>query len=278
MNDIIKTQISRELKAYCDKAGSQNKAATKLGTSSATISQMLAGKWDLIKDDLWRYIGKGIGYSQRKWPVVETKNYKMLKALYTDAKKHSVVYAVVGDAGSGKTLSANEYSRLSQNVFVVECREYWTRKKFLSELLRRMGKNFSGTISEMMDEIMEALKRMDSPLIILDEIDKVKDPVLYFLITFYNELEDHCGIVLQATSYFKKRMLKGVRLSRKGYHELYSRLGRKFISLSAPRSNDIIHICSANGVTDKAKIKEIIEESDNDLRRVKRKIHALKVA
>ncbi len=66
------------------------------------------------------------------------------------------------------------------------------------------------------------------------------------------------------------------RLHKKGYKEIYSRLGRKFIELKGVGSTDVNQICQANRITDKAQIKEIFEDSEFDLRRVKRKVHAIK--
>jgi EAL domain-containing protein (putative c-di-GMP-specific phosphodiesterase class I) len=41
---------------------------------------------------------------------------------------------------------------------------------------------------------------------------------------------------------------------------------------------DITSICIANGIDDNRLVKEVIEDSEMDLRRIKRKIYALKNA
>jgi hypothetical protein len=118
---------------------------------------------------------------------------------------------------------------------------------------------------------------MESPLLILDEADKLSDQVLYFFITLYNQLEDHCGIVLIATDHLQKRINRGLKLNRKGYKEIYSRIGRKFVELHGVGSTDVAQICMANGINDTKQIKEIYNDCEGDLRRVKRKIHAFKI-
>ena len=92
----------------------------------------------------------------------------------------------------------------------------------------------------------------------MDEADKLSDQVLYFFITLYNQLEDHCGIVLLATDYLEKKIRKGLRLNRKGYKEIYSRIGRRFIPLRAVNLTDITGVCIANGITDKNKSRTFI--------------------
>lgn len=145
----------------------------------------------------------------------------------------------------------------------------------MGKLLKCMGVSVSGTtVSEMMDDIVDTLKRKDAPLIILDEADKLTDQVLYFFISLYNQLEGHCGIILTATSFLQKRIERGVRLNRKGYAEIYSRIGRKFVKLPVLNSEDIAAVCVANGLNDTKGINRIINESEGDLRRVKRSVWA----
>ena len=139
-----------------------------------------------------------------------------------------------------------------------------------------MGRDASGlTVNEIMGEVVRQLKMQESPLIILDEADKLSDQVLYFFITLYNALEDHCGIVLAATDHLEKRLKKGLRLNKKGYNEIFSRIGRKCIELNEIGYADITQVCMANGITGRAEIKKIINGTEQDLRRVKRQIHAL---
>jgi len=197
--------------------------------------------------------------------------------LLNDSKQYHIVNAICGEAGTGKTEAIKNFMAANKNTFVLNCNEYWNRKLFLVELLQQMGKDASGfTVGELMNEIVRGLKTTENPIIIMDEADKLSDQVLYFFITLYNQLEDHCGIILCATDNLEKRIRKGLRLNKKGYKEIFSRIGRKFITLRGVSTVDIQAICMANGVEDKKFISRIISESENDLRRVKKMIHALK--
>lgn len=80
---------------------------------------------------------------------------------------------------------------------------------------------------------------------------------------------------MTATSNLKARIEKGLRLNRKGYAEIYSRIGRKFVELPLPNSEDVAAVCVANGVSDTKAINKVIDESDGDLRRVKRSVWAM---
>ena len=275
-----KQSIANALQIYCDRVGSKNRAANTLkGVSSATISQITTGKWDLISDEMWRNVATQIGLTSDTWEIVPTRTFQLMTEILRSAQETSCVFAVTGPAGSGKTVAIRQYAKENRQVYVLSCNEFWNRKVFLQELLTAMGRDWSGlTVPEMMQDVVRTLKTSTAPLIVMDEADKLSDQVLYFFITLYNSLEDHCGIVLCATAYLKKRIDRGIRLGKKGYAEIYSRMGRSIVPLSTVTSTDVMSICAANGIIEKASIKEVVEDAEGDLRRVKRKIQALKIA
>ena len=273
-----KKQISEQLRAYCEQKGSQNKAAASLnGVSSATVSKILSGQWGTIADDMWRSIAGQIGAGKiaEGWQLVPTRAYKAMTFTLESAQRDALVMGVIGEAGSGKTEAIKTYTAGGRNVYHLVCSEYWNRRTFMAKVLQTMGATYSGsTVADMMDTIVDTLKRKESPLIVLDEADKLSDQVLYFFISLYNQLEGHCGIIMTATRYLKARIEKGVRLNRKGYAEIYSRIGRKFVELPLLNSEDVAAVCVANGITEAKTINSIIDEADGDLRRVKRSVWA----
>ena len=273
-----KKQIADQLRAYVEQKGSGNKAANSLnGVSSATISKVLTGKWETIADDMWRSIAAQTGSAETKgWQVVKTRAYEVMTFTLASVQGDSLTAAVIGGAGSGKTEAIKNYTAAGRNVYHMVCSEYWNRRTFMAKLLQNMGAVVSGTtVSDMMDNIVDTLKRKEKPLIVLDEADKLSDQVLYFFISLYNQLEDQCGIMLTATSNLKARIERGLRLNRKGYAEIYSRIGRKFVELPLPNSEDVAAVCVANGVSDTKAINRVIDEADGDLRRVKRSVWAM---
>lgn len=277
MRKLEKQTIVERLIEFCDQKGSQAKAAAALKVSNATVSQMINGNWELIKDEMWRTVSNGIGMQGGNWATVATGGYKRMTSVLDDAQENSLVMAVIGDAGCGKTQAIEHYVKNHRNAYHLQCAEYWNKKNFLQNLCQQMGmRNTYGTVYDLIEDIVRELEKQDSPLIIVDEADKLSDVVLYFFITFYNRLEDHCGIVLCATGYLKKRIIAGERNERKGFAEIHSRVGRNFIGMPQTTSEDIAAICEANGVDDLNAINTICKKSDFDLRRVKRLVHAYK--
>ena len=275
METIKKQRIAVALRNYCDRYGSQAKAAKALKMSSPMISQMLTGDWDKIADQQWHTAAAGIGYKEDRWEAVETADFVRLSAILSDAQENALVMSITGVAGSGKSFTCRHYAEMHRNAYVVSCDSYWSRKDLVEELLTVMGEDTAGlTLAQMTRKAVRHLRMSETPLIILDEADKLSDRVLNAFITLYNQLEDICGIILIATSHLEKKLLSGVRHNKQGYNEIWSRLGRKCVPLAGVSAQDIVMVCEANGVSDGKAIDAIIADSDSDLRRVARKVHA----
>lgn len=274
ITEAQKREIRDTLSLYVQNSQSQRAAAESLNdVSEATIIQILTGKWNNIADKMWRNVAKQIGVGQRQMKLVETLDMQTLFLCFDTAKEESATLAVTGNAGTGKTSVSKMYRQLHRqaNAFYIECREYWNKKTFLSKVLQEMGRSDAGMNAvEMMDAIVREMRRLHQPLLIMDEIDKLPDPVLKFFITFYNELNGMCGFVWLSTNNIEKRMRKGLAANRNGYQELYSRIGSKFIPLHGASNREIEQICKANGITDPEEVNTIINECHGDLRRVER--------
>jgi DNA transposition AAA+ family ATPase len=275
-----KIQTVEALEAFVLQKGSQNQVALGMpGVSAATLTQMRKHNWESISDDMWRRVSKYVGVTASGWNYAETRNSKDLELFFQDGQLFSLVMAITGKAGAGKSETAKKYEAENKNAFLLSCNEYWDKRWFLRELLNKMGKDHAGlTLPEMMHKAVLLLKSLENPIIILDEADKLHDNVLLFFITLYNALEDHCGIVLMATHFLEKRIRRGVAMEKKGYREIYSRVGLRFIELESTSYSDIENICKANGIEDSVIIRTISKDCDGDVRRVRRLVFSNKRA
>ena len=276
-----KGQIQESLKQYVSKYPSQNKAAQSLtGTSSATVSSILQGKWENISDDMWRNLASQLGTSAgTDWQVVETKAYQEMVFAMNDAQTVKNVTWVVGEAGCGKTTTARLFAAEQREAFYVLCSEDMRKSDFVREIARKVGLRTEGySIRELLDRIIDSLVQMDEPLLIFDEADKLTERVFHYFIDLYNRLEDKCGIVFFSTSYIKRRMQMGLRYNKCGYNEIHSRMGRKFFEVERTSPNDVYAICAGNGLNEKqtSAVMKDAEQYDFDLRRVKKAVHKQK--
>lgn len=277
-----KDMIAAALREYVALYPSQNKAAASLkGISAGTVSTILSGRYESISEEMLRAVMEQIRpASTRGWALVETATYQEVQAVLADAQEYRNVRWVTGDAGCGKTTAATAYAAANRDVFTVLCDEDMRKSDFVREIARKVGFRTAGMrIRDILDTAIERIIQLDSPLLVFDEGDKLNDNVFHYFINLYNRLEGRCGIVFLSTSYIEQRIERGVSSNRKGYNEIYSRIGRKFFGLEPVSAVDVAAICRANGLDDRRKVAAVIEETektDFDLRCVKRAIHRQK--
>ena len=247
----MKEQVRSALIAYRSNYPTLNRAAESLqGVSSATVSQLCNGKYELISDEMFIRIATQIGFAFDSWNLHEGKTFKEITFALSDAQAYKNVTWIVGDAGCGKTTAAIEYRRTHRNVFYILCSEDMRRSDFVREIAKQVGAPTDTTnLRDMLENAISMISFLGNPLLVFDEGDKLTDSVFNYFI------------------------------SKKGYKEINSRIGRRFFDVSPTEQNDIYAICQANNLTDRADIEEVLKDarrSDNDLRRVKRCIHRQK--
>ena len=272
-----KQDIRERLREYVRRYPSQAKAVNSLkGTSPATVSVILNGKWESVSDDMWLKISSQLSGTP-DWRLCRTAAFDSLMLYMRDAMDEGSVIWVTGPAGTGKSTAASVFERENRNVFLLTCSEDMHKSDFIRELASRVGVRHIGmTVRETLMAVIDALVRMDSPLLVFDEGDKLTDTVLYYYISLYNALEGRCGMVFLSTNYMQERMRRGLASGRKGYDELDSRICRRFVPLDLISSAEVTAICEANGLTDRAAQETVRREAagcGNDLRRVRKSVH-----
>ena len=280
-----KQGIREMLASYAAGYASQAKAANSLHgvTSPGTFNAIVNGKFDRISDDMFLRIRAAVGSGRAEgWQICRTSAFKDVETLLADAQQYQNVSWVVAPAGIGKTTAALRYAEDNRNVFVLACSEDMHKADFVEELARKIGiRNEGLTVRATLVRIVDELVKMKKPLLVFDEGDKLTDSVMYYFISLYNALEDKCGIVFLSTPFIRRRMSRGLKLDRKGYEELYSRIGRRFVPLSGVTEHEVAAICRSNGLSDERAVASVIREAGElrnsqtefDLRRVKKSIH-----
>lgn len=255
MTQKEKDDIREALRVYAAKYSSQKKAAASLnGVSAGTLSAVINGKYESISDDMFRNIIAQItpAAAATGWQLVETNSFQEIWYALSDAQEFKKVRWIVGGAGCGKTTTATMYAQKNHEVFVILCDEDMRKGDFVREIARKLGFKTCGMrIREILDLAIESIIQMENPLLVFDEGDKLNDNVFHYFINLYNRLEGKCGITFLSTDYIQHRIDCGLNHNRKGYNEIYSRIGRKFFKLEPTSCNDVFAICQANGLMDK---------------------------
>lgn len=267
---IDKNKIKAALSAYVLRYKSAKKVSENIEVSTATISQVLNNNWELISDEMWRKIAAGINYSDKVWNIGATSVYVKLNSFFAEAQNNPKgIDAFVINSSLGKSIAVDSFCASNSNVYYIRCHRFMTIRALFKDILKAMGKDSSGTLLDMLDNLVSYLQRDEKPLLIIDEVDKLKDEVLEMFVDIENKLHHKCGIVFLATPYLKKRIEQSVSRNKRGFAELYSRAKKVFWDLTPSKkefARDVKIICHANGVTDDAVIAEFTNKCENDFR------------
>ena len=275
MTEQQKIEITTLLAAWVERYPSRNKAAYALDVAAATLSAMLNNNWTKISDAMWAKVQAAISSPAKAqdWQIAATTAYKEIEYVMRDAQGNAAVTWIVGEAGCGKTTAAKQYAADNRNTFYILCAEDTKRADFMRDIAKAMGIRVDGSVRQMLEQILDALVRIENPLLVFDEADKLTDGVMQYFITIYNRTEGDVGIVFLSTQHIKSRVARGLQFNRRGYQELHSRIGRKFFDLEHPSATDVYSVCVANGLKDEAAINEVIREAETyqyDMRRVRK--------
>ncbi|MBY0244525.1 MAG: ATP-binding protein [Sphingobacteriaceae bacterium] len=274
----MREQVKEQLKAYVKTYVSLNKAAKELKhVSIATLSKILRDEDEKITDDMFAKIAKLLVIENEATLIAPTTTYKALSDMYADALAHGKCYAVTASAGAGKTFTAEYFAKNNAHAYVVNCDNDMRKKDFLCALADSMDIDYKGLrCREILDKITSTLIDLPNSLIIFDEVDKLKDDVLYYFITIYNRVRaSRAGMIFQASEYLKKRIERNLNLNKMGYAEIYSRMGGKIIALPSISQKDIAALCDLYSV-EASEVPRIYNECKGDLRRAENLIHAIK--
>ena len=298
-----RNNIIKHVELWKSKLGSYNKVAEKCSISSTALSLLLSGKYGAKETTLLQTIATALNYKESDWQLVRTiGNYTSIKQAATDAKQESMWFAIANKAGSGKTGALEDiFNQDTTGSIIFIQAEEWSGRQFLMKIIAKtIGENtLKGkykTLSELTDIVTNYFNEMsfENPVLLIDEADKLKPAAFRTLIPIFNRTEDRLGLIMSGTENLEKELKAGVRLSKKGFDEVESRIGRKYINLKGATEKEVFQICEANGVTDelvKLQIwneiekvkkptlvktangqKEILIEYAEDFRRLKRLI------
>lgn len=282
INDEKKFEIRNELEKYCGRFPSRNSAAQSLkNVSASTIHSVLNEKWENISDVMWKSIRDQVTPLSKGLVIVETQTFKELHFVLKNAQHEKCMTWFIAKSGAGKTTTAEYYKEQYKNVIYLLCDEDMKKSDLANELARAAGLriNTQKRAREKIMLVIDAIIEMDDPIIIFDEADKLADNILYYFITMYNHFRNKVGIVALSTPYMIRRMENGLRYGKKGFEELFSRIGGKFYESGENTANNVFSICMANGVTERKEIDEVLKEAsqcDLDLRRVDTKMRSIK--
>jgi DNA transposition AAA+ family ATPase len=252
------------------------------GISGPTLSQIANQKWIdnpslNFSDKTWNTLANFFNYATPWVFVTDDKNTRKIMRICRHAQAKSISRLIIGDPGMSKSASLKHFAKERANVYYVECASFFTKREFLATVRKSMGLPADApSVADQIKGITARLRETTKPLLIIDEVDKLRDDIIGIIVAIWNATENGCGIVLCGSAYMEKRMDRGLRLKKQSYRELYSRIGGEFIELHDLTPDRVEAICIANGIVEPSEIRQVVNMAHNDLRRVKNEIEAIR--
>ncbi len=245
-----------------------------------TVPQLVEVTRGTGGEKLEQQVAQSLNYKESSWNVVRTTtNYKTVETVFKDAKSEGMWFCVANPAGSGKSEAFEDlFSNDATGSVKMVTAEEWQSRTFLKTLVQRLygitsleTKTFRGkswdsfdssykNASYFLDMVCEYFNGVENPILIIDEADKLRESALRTLIPLFNRTQDKLAVILSGTENLEREIARGVRLSKKGYDEIESRFGRKYIHMMGASYADITAIAKANGVESEEGIEMIWSE------------------
>lgn len=112
-----KLELQKAVKEALDTGLSQNKLATRMNVSAATLINVKTGNWENVSDAMVRKLRAY--FRLDSWGIRKTHNFVAITKLCDDAKMNNRMLAVAGYTGAGKTTALRHYSQRNTATYYV---------------------------------------------------------------------------------------------------------------------------------------------------------------
>lgn len=244
---------------------SQTDLATKLGYSPAVISQVLKGEYKGDEAQVMRKLAHEIGYSESKWEILKTSNYESLMYLCNDAQEDGTMMLAYGNTGCGKTTALKAYHAMTPNTYYILANVLMKPKDLLLAIARSIGVEVAGSLSDILDAIVDRIAALKYPLLIIDDAGKLdQHPKVFGIIQLlYDRLNGRCGIVIAGTNRLAKYISAMADKDVMGFRELKRRITYWLPLRAEVGKKFIIAVCNRYGITLPAAIAYITSNCSN---------------
>lgn len=267
MNQDQKKQIVDDALAYMAKQGmSQNQLAIHTGINPGYLSSMLRNIYQVKTannhmvdiDAKWFYLlNEKIGgdFEKSYWETVATPEFiQMINALES-FKKTGRSGMIIGATGMGKTFVCEKFSTKNpMHTYKITVNELQRLGDILNELLMQMGCDTGGNNTSRLDKVIQKIRWQKrnggKPIIILDEFENAKSPLIKTIKALYDGIRDYGSVVLIGTDQLPTKINRLRSQNRDGMPQFCRRFkaGTRFIETSQRKN--------FNPILDKLKIED----------------------
>lgn len=169
--------------------------------------------------------------------IIESDNFVTVMEACRDAMESSMMIAIIGEPGYGKTSALQHFMKTTNNVFMITVKKCMTAKVFYTNLLELIGYNNrhkANNIYHIIESIGYYLSQIPGKkLLIIDEAGKLSNQELLYLHDLWDAISTHTGVVLAGPNYFQGEIDKMSQHGVVGIPELVRRI-TLWIELGTP--------------------------------------------
>lgn len=215
--------------------GSASKFAKFLDINPAVWSRLKKGEIEgLLSPAKWVSIARrlGVNISNRKeWKTAKTLIFQFITGQLSACQENGLSAMLCDMSDIGKTYTAEVYAASHKNVCLVDCSQAHSKYQLIRSIANNFGVGSSGRFAEMYADLVEYIKAIDTPLIILDEAGDLSHSAFMAVKALWNAVNKHCAFYMIGADGLEALMKRSIEYKRVGFTELFSRFGKRYGSV-----------------------------------------------
>lgn len=277
LNREHKQMITEAVSKWIDAANperSQNKLAEASKVNPAYVSQIKQGIYTISAGgrDTDSHIGDNTFHKLADfldvkfdgglfWP--ELRNFMRIERICRKAQRKAIRYIIDGPTGQGKTFALEKVAKKFSYVVYVKATRNMSANDLVEALLIEMGisGNFRG-IHQKIQAIGKKTNNQRGILVIIDELEQVRPAVYAVIKDVCDAVQGRAAMVICGFGLIEKLDRLAGR-QRAGFPQLRRRFFGNIENLGSVTEQEIVEICTKEGITNKGAINVIVHECED---------------
>ena len=220
---------------------------------------------------------------EQAWNAAETPTWVFITQQLTVCQESGLSAILCDIPNIGKSFTARAYAKSHKNAVYIDCSQVKTKLKLVRKIAKEFGVGSYGRYSDIYEDLVEYLRTIDTPLVILDEAGDLQYEAFLELKALWNATERCCGWYMMGADGLRAKIDRNVECLKVGYAEMLSRFGDTFSRVTPEDEKErqkflkaqaaIVAKVNAPAGTN---IMQIVSVSDGGLRRVYTEIEKIK--
>ena len=287
ITDEIKSRIAAAIVADRENYPSDNKHAVSLGISASVYNSIKKGTWERqVSDANWVGMARRLGVTLRQeqaWNAAETPTWVFITQQLTVCQESGLSAILCDIPNIGKSFTARAYAKSHKNAVYIDCSQVKTKLKLVRKIAKEFGVGSYGRYSDIYEDLVEYLRTIDTPLVILDEAGDLQYEAFLELKALWNATERCCGWYMMGADGLRAKIDRNVEGMKVGYAEMLSRFGDTYSRVTPEDERERQKFLKAQAAIvakvnapEGTNIMQIVNASDGGLRRVYTEIEKIK--